>query len=77
MEETDFIKYWSPNTMEPLNNSHIGSSPFVYCRGVSLSGRLTHNLVITLSTLSTNCCLSTLAAIITWFELFEFVNTKL
>ena len=38
-------------TVEPLNNGRIGSRPFVRCREVSLSGRLTHNLVQPLSTL--------------------------
>ena len=39
------------STVEPPNNGHIGSRPFVRCREVSLSGRLTHNLVLPLSTI--------------------------
>ena len=38
-------------TVEPPNNGHIGSRPFVRCREVSLSRRLTHSLDLPLSTL--------------------------
>ena len=46
-----YMLMYSRYTVEPPNNGHIGSRPFVCCREVSLSGRLTHNLVQPLSTL--------------------------
>ena len=51
--------------MEPPNNGHIGSRPFVHCREVSLSGRLTHNLVLLLIILYR-------LLLKHWPELFEF-----
>ena len=61
--------------MEPPNNGHIGSRPFVRCREVSLAGRLTHNLVLPLTTLYRLLLKHILVAITTWPKLFEFDKT--
>ena len=45
------MEYSITYTVEPPNNGHIGSTPFVRCREVSLSGRLTHNLVLPIRTI--------------------------
>ena len=47
----DLRRRGTAHTVEPPNNGHIGSRPFVRCREVSLSGRLTHNLDLPLRTL--------------------------